>query len=325
MLQSSARLLRLLTLFQSRPTWTGGELTSRLEVTARTLRRDVDRLRALGYPVDSTTGPAGGYALGAGASLPPLMLDNEEGLAIAIALHGGSADVSGVAEAGQRALTKLNQVLPARMRKRLESLRAAIVRLPARGQPGIDLGVVETLSAACTEHRVVHLGYRDQEGRSTRRTVEPQRLVLAERRWYLAAWDRGREDWRTFRVDRITPPVELGAGFVPRPAPDGDVAGYVSRSTSWTRHKHQARVLFHAPVAALRAKIPPAYGSLTAVGKDRCRLETGGSNLDGIAVWLAVTGHPFEVESPPELASHLAVLSQRLGHAAAPRSRRAKR
>jgi predicted DNA-binding transcriptional regulator YafY len=315
MLQSSARLLRLLTLLQSRSTWAGAELTSRLEVTSRTLRRDVDRLRALGYPVHSTTGPAGGYQLGAGASLPPLMLDNQEGLAVAIALHGGSADVSGVADAGQRALTKLDQVLPARVRKRLETLRAAIVRLPAPA-PRIELGVVETLAAACSEHRLVHLGYRDQEGRATRRTLEPQRLVLAERRWYLAAWDRGRGDWRTFRVDRVTPPVELGESFVPRPAPEGDVAGYVQRSTSWTRHRHQARVLFHAPLAALRAKIPPAHGALTPVGKKRCRLETGGSNLDGIAVWLAVTGFPFEVESPPELAAHLKVLADRLARAA---------
>jgi predicted DNA-binding transcriptional regulator YafY len=312
MLQSSARLLRLLTLFQSRATWTGADLTSRLEVTARTLRRDVDRLRTLGYPVHSTTGPAGGYMLGAGASLPPLMLDNEEGLAVAIALHGGSADVSGVAEAGQRALAKLDQVLPGRVRKRLESLRAAIVRLPAPTKPRIELGVVETLAAACSEHRVVHLGYRDREGQATRRTVEPQRLVLAERRWYLAAWDRGRQDWRTFRVDRIAPPVQLGPGFVPRPAPEGDVADYVQRATSWRHQRHQARVLFHAPLAALRAKIPPAYGTLTAVGKRRCRLETGGANLDGIAVWLAVTGYPFQVESPRELAAHLGVLARRL-------------
>jgi predicted DNA-binding transcriptional regulator YafY len=318
MLQSSARLLRLLTLLQSRATWTGGELTSRLEVTARTLRRDVDRLRTLGYPVHSTTGPAGGYALGPGASLPPLMLDNQEGLAVAIALHGGSADVSGVAEAGQRALAKLDQVLPARLRKRLESLRAAIVRVPAPAAPKIELGVVETLAAACFERRVLHLRYRDQQGRATRRTVEPQRLVLAERRWYLAAWDRGREAWRTFRVDRIATPVELGGGFVPRPAPEGgDFAEYVARSTSWTRHPHRARVLFHAPLAVVRAKIPPAYGALTAVAKRQCRLETGGSSLDGIAVWLAVTGHPFEVESPPELAAHLKVLARRLSRAAA--------
>ncbi len=176
---------------------------------------------------------------------------------------------------------------------------------------------IDTLAAACTEHRVVDLGYRDNEGRATRRTVEPQRLVLSERRWYVVAWDRSRQDWRTFRVDRITAPVDMKDHFVPRPAPDEDVAGYVMRSTSWRRHKVQARVLFHAPLGALRAKIPPAYGTLTANGPRRCRLETGGSTLDGIAVWLAVVGIPFKIESPPELAKHLKALGQRLSQAAA--------
>ncbi len=317
MLGSSARLLRLLTLFQSRPIWAGADLTHRLEVTARTLRRDVDRLRSLGYPVHSTSGPAGGYQLGAGAALPPLMLDNHEALAVAIALHQtGGAEGTGVAEAGQRALAKLDQVLPARVRKRLEALRAAIVRVPAPAAPSVELGVVDALAAACAEHRVVQFGYRDQQARVTRRDVEPHRLVLAERRWYLAAWDRARLDWRTFRVDCVAAPVELAGGFVPRAAPEDDIAGYVMRSTSWRSHPHQARVLFQAPVATLRAKIPPAYGTLTAVGARRCRLETGGSSLDGIAVWLAITGVPFRVESPPALAEQVRVLGARLSRAA---------
>ena len=168
MLQSSARLLRLLALFQSRATWTGAELTSRLEITGRTLRRDVDRLRTLGYPVHSTSGPAGGYMLGAGASLPPLMLENDEGLAIAIALHGAGGDVSGVADAGQRALAKLDKVLPTRIRKRLDALRASIVRAPdADGGPKIDMGIVDRLAAACSEHRTVRLRYSDRGGKAT--------------------------------------------------------------------------------------------------------------------------------------------------------------
>jgi len=171
MLGSSARLLRLLSLLQSRPTWAGPDLTSRLEVTDRTLRRDVDRLRSLGYPVDSTSGPAGGYMLGAGASLPPLMLDNDEGLAVAIALHGASSDVRGVAEAGQRALAKIDKVLPSRLRKRLDALRTSIVRVPDSG-PKVELGIVDTLAAACAEHRVVRLQYRDQAGQASR--VEAQ-------------------------------------------------------------------------------------------------------------------------------------------------------
>jgi predicted DNA-binding transcriptional regulator YafY len=313
-LQSSARLLRLLTLLQSRATWTGAELTERLEVTARTLRRDVDRLRALGYPVDSTTGPAGGYRLGAGASLPPLMLDNDEGLAVALALHGGASDVKGVAEAGRRALAKLDQVLPARLRKRLEAVRTSVVRAPGAG-PKVELSVVDALAAACSEHRLVSFGYRDKEGRATRRLVEPQRLVLSERRWYLAAWDRAREDWRTFRVDRIAAPVEPGAAFAPRPAPDGDVAGFVTRGTSWRGARHQARVLFEAPIEKLRERIPPAYGELTAVGKRRCRLETGGPTLDGMAMWFVMASVPFTIESPRELRTHVAALAKRLARA----------
>ncbi|HVZ70826.1 MAG TPA: transcriptional regulator [Polyangia bacterium] len=313
MLQSSARLLRLLTFFQSRATWTGAELTERLEVTARTVRRDVDRLRALGYPVDSTTGPAGGYKLGPGAKLPPLMLDDEEGVAVAIALRDANDDVAGVSEAARRALAKIDQVLPARLRKRLGALRAAVVRAPGTTAGAkVELGVVDALAAACNEHRVASFGYRDQEGRATRRSVEPQRLVLSGRRWYLAAWDRAREDWRTFRVDRVVAPVELGVAFAPRPAPDDDVAGFVARATSWRRSPVQARVLFDAPVAKLRAKIPPAYGDLTPVGKKKCRLETGGTSLDGVAVWLAVTGVPFTVEAPQQLRAHMGVLGARL-------------
>ncbi|HVR62885.1 MAG TPA: YafY family protein [Polyangia bacterium] len=317
MLETSARLLRLLTLLQSRATWSGPALTDRLEVTARTLRRDVDRLRALGYPVASTPGPAGGYQLGAGSTLPPLMMDNDEGLAVAIALHASAASVTSTAEAGQRALAKIDQVLPARLRKRLAALRAALVRLPGRA-PAIAVGVVDALAGACTEHRVAAFDYRDQQGRGSARSVEPQRLVLADGRWYLAAWDRARADWRSFRVDRIAPPVQLGALFAPRPAPDGDVSSLVAGAVSWRRQRHQARIVFQAPVDVLRAKIPPVYGELTAVDSRRCRFETGGPSLTAIAVWLAITDIPFTVDSPAALAAHVAALGRRLLASAGP-------
>jgi predicted DNA-binding transcriptional regulator YafY len=311
MLQSSARLLRLLALFQSRPTWTGADLTSRLEVTGRTLRRDVDRLRSLGYPVHSTSGPAGGYMLGAGASLPPLMLDNEEGLAVAIALAGGTTNVTGVAEAGQRALAKIDQVLPARLRKRLAGLRAAIVRLPDAG-PRVELGLVDTLAAACAEHRTVAMGYRDHHGAATRRAVEPQRLVLVGRRWYLVAWDPMRRDWRTFRVDRIAPPVALGAAFQPRAAPDDDVAAFVTHAVSTAPYRAKARIVFHVPAAEARERIAPSFGALEPRGARSCRLVTGGPSLDGLAVWLGICGLPFEVEDPPELVAKLREVAARL-------------
>jgi len=311
MLGTSARLLRLLSLLQARPTWTGAALTSRLEVTDRTLRRDVDRLRSLGYPVHSTSGPAGGYMLGAGASLPPLMLDNDEGLAVAIALHGASSDVEGVAEAGQRALAKIDQVLPSRLRKRLDALRASIVRVPDRA-PKVELAIVDTLAAACAEHRVVRLGYRDAAGRTSRRDVEPHRLVLVGRRWYLAAWDRGKRDWRTFRVDRVAPPVALAAGFVPRPTPDDDVAAYVTRSVATGAYRFQARVVLHVPVDVARKAIPPAYGTVTAIDAQRCRLVSGTSSLDGTVFWLGLSGFRFTVEDPPELARRVREVAARL-------------
>jgi predicted DNA-binding transcriptional regulator YafY len=319
MLGSSARLLRLLSLLQSRPTWTGGDLTSRLEVTDRTLRRDVDRLRSLGYPVHSTSGPAGGYMLGAGATLPPLMLGNDEGLAVAVALHGASHDVTGIAEAGQRALAKIEQVLPARVRKRLDALRASIVRVPDAA-PKVELGIVDTLAAGCAEHRVVRLGYRDRAGQASRRTVEPQRLVLIGRRWYLAAWDQDRRDWRTFRVDRIAPPVELGPGFVPRPTPENDVAAYVSRSVSTGAYKLQARVVLHVPLAVAQRAIGP-YGTVTAIDGKRCRLVAGAPNMDAMIFWLGMSGFPFSIEDPPELARRVREVGDRLRGKLSPRRR----
>lgn len=315
MLTSSARLLRLLSLLQSRPTWSGGDLTSRLEVTARTLRRDVDRLRDLGYPVHSTSGPAGGYQLGAGASLPPLMLENEEGLAIAIALYGASLDVRGVADAGQRALAKIEQVLPGRLRRRLDALRASIVRAADAG-PRIEISVVDTLAAACAEHRIAHFGYEDHAGQASRRAAEPHRLVLVGPRWYLAAWDQGRRDWRTFRVDRISPPIELGAGFVPRPMPEDDAAAYVTRAVSTGGNRIQARVVLHVPLGAARRKIPPQYGTLTAIDARRCRLVTRPASPDGVVIWLGLSGLAFTIEGPPELSRCVRQVRDRLGRRA---------
>lgn len=309
MLETSARLLRLLSLLQSRSTWTGAELVDRLEVTDRTLRRDVDRLRDLGYPVHSTSGPAGGYMLGAGAVLPPLMLDDDEGIAVALGLQTSAH------EASQRALAKLENVMPQRLRRRLAALRASIVQVPDRSAPAVALGSVADLATACAEHHAVRFRYRDHGGDSSERHAEPHRLALVGRRWYLVAWDRDRADWRTFRVDRVEA-VVAGDRFVPRTAPDEDVAGYVSRSVTGM-FQHRASVLFDAPADELRAKVPPQYGAIEPVGR-RSRLTTSGSSLDGIAVWLAILGLPFEVESPPELRDHLGVLAARLTSGGSP-------
>jgi predicted DNA-binding transcriptional regulator YafY len=315
-LETSAHLLRLLSLLQARATWTGAELTERLEVTDRTLRRDVERLRQLGYPVHSTSGPAGGYMLGAGATLPPLMLDDDEGLAVALGLHGGGAgNVTGLGDASQRALAKLENVMPARLRRRLDAVRETVVRLP-EGGPSVPAAALGALAAACAEHRSARFDYRDHGGAASERRVEPHRLVLLGRRWYLVAWDRTRKDWRTFRVDRIASAVSAGDAFTPRPAPDDDVAAYVTRSVSSAPYEHQARVLLDAPAETVRARVPPAHGVIEPVSTRRCRLRTGASSLDGLAMWLAILGVPFEVEAPAALREHLGVLAGRLAAAA---------
>jgi predicted DNA-binding transcriptional regulator YafY len=203
MLTASSRLLRLLSLLQTRRHWSGAELAERLAVNPRTLRRDIDRLRELGYPIHASSGVAGGYAFRAGQALPPLLLDDEEAQAVAIALQTAAAGtVSGVEEGSLRALVKLEQVMPARLRRRLEALRSTILPLESL-RPTVDAGVLASLALACRDQLRVAFAYRDSRGQDTARTVEPQGLVHTGSRWYLVAWDPAREDWRTFRLDRI--------------------------------------------------------------------------------------------------------------------------
>jgi predicted DNA-binding transcriptional regulator YafY len=321
-LQTSARLLRLLSLLQARTFWIGADLTSRLEVTDRTLRRDVDRLRTLGYPVDSTSGPAGGYALAAGARLPPIMLDDDEGIAVALALTNASGTTLSSGDAALRALAKLEKVLPSRLRKRLAALRGSIVRVADSG-PKIDLQLVSQLASACSERVRVHFSYRDHTGAATARIVEPQQVAHVERRWYLVAWDTAREDWRTFRLDRMVD-VTNGATFLARSGPDDDMTTYITRSLSTAGYKHRARVVFHAPHSVIAARIPARYGTVTAIDDVSCRLETGASSLDGVAMWVAHQGVPFVVEAPVELADYLRVLATRLQEASRATSRKAR-
>src|SRR5256885_4875469 len=216
MVGTSARLLRLLTLLQSRRSWTGGELCGRLEVTARTLRRDVDRLRSLGYPVHSNSGVAGGYQLGAGATLPPLLLDDDEAVAVALGLRtSATGAVSGIEEASVRALLKLEQVLPPRLRGRLAALHGFLLPLQRRG-PTVDAARLSFLANACRDHDGVRFMYHDRTGAPSTRSVEPHRLVHTGYRWYLAAWDLTRNDWRTFRVDRVQGKLRTSLRFKPR-------------------------------------------------------------------------------------------------------------
>lgn len=315
MLETSARLLRLLSLFQARRYWSGAELSERLEVTARTLRRDVDKLRSLGYPVNSTSGTAGGYQLGAGATLPPLLLDDEEAVAVAVGLRtAASGTVSGIEEASVRALAKLQQVLPSRLRRRVTALHSFIVPLANAG-PMIDAETLSLIAGACRDSEKLQFQYSNKDKVASARDVEPHRLVHTGRRWYLVAWDSDRNDWRTFRVDRIQRKIATGARFAPRKAPDGDFAAFAARSVSYLRTMHEARITLHASVAMAGERLPAEAGTLERVDENTCVLHTAASSLDTLSVYLALIGFEFEVLEPPELVERVRWLAAQFSRA----------
>jgi predicted DNA-binding transcriptional regulator YafY len=317
-MDTSVRMLRLLSLLQARGFWPGAELAERLEVTPRTLRRDVDRLRSLGYPVRSSSGVAGGYQLGAGASLPPLLLDDDEAIAVALALRTAAAGtIVGMEEVAVRTLAKLEQVLPARLRQRVTALHDAIVPLHFGG-PRVEPRLLSTLAGASRNHERASFRYGDIQARITERTTEPHGLVYTGSRWYLAAWDQSSSDWRTFRVDRILGDVTLGSRFTRRELPYGDVASYVSNSVASRPYPFRARVIFHAPRARVAERIPPLAGHLVVVDDQRCVLETGSHSIDSLALYIAAVGEDFEICEPPELADTMRRLAERLARATAP-------
>jgi len=317
MLETSARLLRLLSLFQAQRYWSGADLAERLEVNARTLRRDVDKLRSLGYPVHSTSGAAGGYQLGAGATLPPLLLDDDEAVAVAVGLRtAASGTVTGIEEASLRALAKLEQVLPTRLRRRVTALHSFIVPMAVSG-PTVDAATLAAIAGACRDYEKLKFNYQSRDGSPSVRDVEPHRLVHTGRRWYLVAWDADRDDWRTFRVDRIQPKFSTGQRFAPRQPPEGDYAKYVSKSVAYAPYPHQAKVKLHATVEMAAARIPAAVGILEAIDDHSCMLHTGGTSLDMLAVHLAFVGFEFEVREPAELIERIRWLAGRFARAAA--------
>ncbi|UXY14556.1 YafY family transcriptional regulator [Chitiniphilus purpureus] len=313
MLQASTRLLRLLSLLQTRRHWAGAELAERLQVHPRTLRRDIDRLRQLGYPIQASSGVAGGYAFRPGQALPPLLLDDEEALAVAIALHTATTGtVEGIAESALRALVKLEHVMPAPLRRRTDALRSAILPLESIG-PTVEANLLATVAAACRDQLQLRFAYADSRGRSSQRTVEPQGVVHTDHRWYLVAWDPERDDWRTFRIDRISGPATPGQHFAPRSPPgQGDLAAFVSRSLAVAPYSEQARVILHAPLAQMACRIPSSAGLLEAVDDERCLLQTGAHALDRLVYWLMALDVAFEVLAPPALQERLQRASERL-------------
>jgi predicted DNA-binding transcriptional regulator YafY len=310
MSQTSGRLLRLLSLLQTRRDWSGADLAERLEVSGRTVRRDVERLRDLGYPVDASTGVTGGYRLAAGSILPPLLLDDEEAVAIAVGLRtAAGGNVAGIEETSVRALTKLEQVLPSRLRDRVNTLQTYTVQIPGSG-PTVRPEVLTVIAGACRDHELLRFDYRDHAGMASIRSAEPLSLVHTGRRWYLVAWDTDRQDWRTFRVDRVEPRSPTGPRFEPRDPPDGDVARYVLRGLGSAMWKYRARVTLHTRAEAIAERLPASV-LLEPVDEHTCVLDTGADTPQMLALFVGMLDVDFDVTEPPELVEHLRKLSDR--------------
>ena len=308
----------MLSLLQARRDWPGGELADRLGVSRRTIRRDVERLRDLGYPVQSMTGPAGGYQLHAGAAMPPLLLDDDEAIAIAVGLRtaaGGS--VTGIEETSLRALIKLEQVLPSHLRRRVRALQGSTMTLALPGGPQVDPKHLTVIAAACRDRERLRFRYRARDNADSRREVEPHSLVSAGRRWYLAAWDTGRTGWRTFRVDRMTRTASTGVRFRPRRLPAKDAAAYVADSLAAASARYEARVTLHAPAAEVSGR-RWLGGTVAPVAADRCLFTTSDDNLDWLAMRIAMLGYEFDVHEPPELIERLREVGDRIGRACVP-------
>ena len=306
---TTERVLTLLGLLQQRPVWTGPELADRLGVTPRTVRRDVERLRTLGYPVHASQGVGGGYQLGPGQDLPPLLLDDEEAIATAVALLAGAGGaVAGAADAALRALTKLDRVLPTRLRHEVRALSGSVESFGA-GRTPVDPEVLMTLARTCRNQVEAGFDYPYEAG-TRRRRVEPYRLVTSGQRWYLLAYDLDRDDWRSFRVDRMTDVSARTWRFRPRAAPDA--AAYVQEGVASRVYPHQARFLVQAPADTVRAQIPASAAVVRQHGSEQCEVISGAVSLDFVLMHVLLLGHEFEVLDPPELRRRCRVLARRL-------------
>ena len=314
MAETTERVLSLLGLLQQRPVWTGPELAERLGVTTRSIRRDVERLRALGYPVLATQGVGGGYQLGRGRGLPPLLLDDEEAVAVAVSLRmAAGGTVSGASEAALRTLAKLDQVMPPRLRSEVRAIHAATQTLD-QGFATVDGDALLRLAVGVRDSVRVRFGYESRDGTASERTVEPAGLVAAGRRWYLMAYDVDRDDWRTFRLDRMTDVGPTTWRFHARE--HEDPATYVQRSVASAAYRFQARILVHAPLAEVTEHTSVRSVVLTAVDDRTTLLEAGSETLYGLAFHLSWLGWEFEVQEPAALREELAAMGARALRAA---------
>jgi predicted DNA-binding transcriptional regulator YafY len=316
MAETTGRVLQLLGLLQSRRVWTGEQLAARLEVTTRSVRRDVDRLRDLGYPVHASKGHGGGYQLGAGAALPPLLLDPDEAVAMAVCLRlAAGGTVAGVGESALRALSKLDQVMPSRLRSQVAAVHDATVTLTSpSSEEAVEPDVLMSLARACRDREHVSSGYVDIRGNATQRRLEPYQLVTTGRRWYLLAYDRDKQDWRSLRLDRMADVRALGSTFVKRDAPEA--ATYVQKSISSSPYRYVARVRYDASEEAVARHFSPASVSIEADGPDACIVTAGADDPERMVFYFATVGYDFEVLEPPEVARAVEAVADRLHRAA---------
>ncbi len=302
MANTSSRTLRLLSLLQSQRHWPGAELADRLDVSVRTLRRDVDRLRELGYPVQAARGVTGGYQLAAGAALPPLALDDEEAVALAVGLQAATASaVPSMAEPSLRALAKVVQVLPPRLRREVDALRAMTVTAPwGPGGPSPDPSLLLDAALACRAGEGLAMVYTAADGARTDRTVEPHRIACLGKRWYLVAYDLDRQAWRSFRLDRITSMAPYGRRFRPRELPGEDAAAFVRQGISAAPTNHQVRVVLHCSATTARDRLG-AWADLQELPGDRCLFAMSTESLGWAAVALGLVDAGISDVRPPEL------------------------
>jgi predicted DNA-binding transcriptional regulator YafY len=306
MANTSSRTLRLLSLLQTHRYWPGAELADRLGVSVRTLRRDVDRLRELGYPVEAHRGVDGGYQLAAGAVLPPLLVDDEEAVALAIGLRAAAQGaVTGIEEAAIRALTKVVQVMPSRLRRQVDALGAVTVPATWTTGPTVEAGALTAVAQACRDEERLRFSYTARGGEQTARYVEPHRLVSLGRRWYLVAYDLTRHDWRSFRLDRLDDPCSTGERFRSRELPAEDAAAFVRGGIDHIPSvPHTIEALVHAPAATVRAVVGE-WATVEDLDQARCRLRMTADTLDWPTLALGAVGAEFEVIAPPELAGYI--------------------
>ena len=315
MYKTSGRLLALLGLLQSRTMWSGAELASRLEVSGRTVRNDIERLRQLDYPVDAVRGPGGHYRLGVGGKLPPLLLDDDEAVAMAVGLRAVTG-VSGIEDTSARALAKLEGVLPHRLRLRVNAVRDAVQTGPENTgtnvpDPKVDAGLLMGVAGAIRDHEELRFVYRDHD----RFQVEPYRLISWQRRWYLVARDASSDAWSSFRLDWMQLRVPGGRRFTPTELPGSDYPAFVLRTTAFAGWRVHVRITVDAPAAEVLSRINPAVGVVEAVDDSTCILVTGADSVETVAVYIGMLGLDFTVTEPPELVAHLTTLAKRYASA----------